>query len=151
MVLSLASPFYAQARGNEKSDYKVLSPKIGWTGKAPREELTWGVSYSHYPNYNLGYTVAVNQMFGGPEIEASAKAMVLSIGLGAGPFWSREGVGVAVGAYTSLIYLGVEVRSLFLQGDSRMSATFFIPFWWRNGKFWDVNGAIGPMSMSGYH
>ncbi|MBK9577848.1 MAG: hypothetical protein IPK50_08110 [Fibrobacterota bacterium] len=150
LILTLL-PAVASARGDDKSDYHVISPKYGWTGSKAWEERTWGVSYSRYPNYNLGYGIAINQMFGGPEIDITGKAIFMSLGLSAGPMVSRRGLGLTMGAFTSLVYIGVEARANWVDDKVQGSGTVFIPFWWRNGKFWDIDGAIGRLSMSGYH
>lgn len=152
LALALALlPMPALARGDDKSDYHVISPKFGWVGEEAWEELTWGISYSRYPNYNLGYGVSINQMFGEPELDVTGKAILWSIGLSAGPMVTPKGFGLTMGGFTSLVIAGVEVRGIWIDNEVKSSATFFIPFWWRNGKFWDVDGAIGRVSMSGYH
>lgn len=147
----LLLPVTALARGNDKSDYHVISPKFGWVGSEAWESLTWGISYSRYPDYNLGYGIAVNQMLGEPEFDVTGKAILWSIGLSAGPMVTPKGVGLTMGGFTSLVIAGVEIRGIWIDNEVKSSATIFIPFWWRNGKFWDVDGAIGHVSMSGYH
>lgn len=153
-LLLLLLPACALAARDLTSDYVVVSPKAGWTWQDTTSTLTWGVSYSRYPDYNLGYGIAVNQMFGAPELDVTGKAIILNLGLSAGPMVCRKGVGLTMGAFSSLIYIGEEIRLMWVDSQMHYSFTFFVPLWWRNGKFWDVNGALTNnvnFSMSGYH
>lgn len=147
----------AAASGEIPSDYLVVSPKAGLLWMDSTTHSTWGISFSRYPDYNLGYGIAVNQMFDGPELELTGRSIYLNLGLYAGPMFCRKGVGVTMGAFTSLVYFGDEFRILMLPQGTSYSLTFFVPFWWRNGKFWDVSGVLEDnsrrwkFSMSGYH
>ncbi len=135
-------PIAATASEENKADYVVISPKVGWNWQDSSSTTTWGVSYSRYPDYNLGYGVAVNQMFGAPEVDLTGKVIFLSLGLSAGPMVCRKGVGLTASAFSSLIYLGEELRANWVDDELQYSFTIFLPLWWRNGKFWDVKGAV---------
>lgn len=154
IALSIPSTTFGE---QPTSDYVVVSPKAGWTWQDSTNIPTWGISYSRYLDYNLGYGIAVNQMFGAPEIDVTGKAIFLNLGLSTGPMVCRKGVGWSMGAFTSLVFVGEEFRATLLPGETHYSLTFFVPLWWRNGRFWDVSGVVhdnlnrGHFSMSGYH
>lgn len=139
------------ASAEANSDYIVVSPKAGvFTDSSLGGVL--GVTVSRYPNYTLGYGIGLHQMYGGPEIEASGKLLLLNVGLSAGPMFCLQGPGLTASAYSSLVYIGMELRVNRVSGHPmEYLASVFIPLWWRNGKFWDLDGAIGRVSFSGYH
>ncbi|MBK9577847.1 MAG: hypothetical protein IPO40_12290 [Fibrobacteres bacterium] len=151
----LALSAFAKAK-DDPSEYVIISPKAGWTGeyRDTANDLTLGLSYSRYPDFYFGYGFGVNILAGEPEFDATARLMYFNLGLNGGPAISRKGIGLTLGVSTSIIIVGEELRMYWIDREVRISGTIFIPLWWRNGKFWDVNGAINNnvnFSMSGYH
>lgn len=145
LVASLTPSAWASER--DESGYVVLSPKWGWASTEKGESGTWGLSYSYYQNYPFGYGIAVNQMFGGPQLELTGKAILVTLGMSAGPVFSHKGLGLTIGGFSSAIYIGTDVRALWFGDDVLYSVAFFLPLWWRNGKFWDLGDPIGPIKF----
>ncbi len=143
LILALAGQIPAASEADPPS-YLVISPKVALAKESGETTtMTWpGLSVSYYPRYEYGVGLGVHQMLGAPVLEGAVKGVLLNGGLSAGLLGGAQGVGWTASLFTSLVVFGVEWKHTRYQERSFFSTTFFLPLWWRRGKFWDVSGTL---------